>query len=202
VLHLRLIILSVEGNVPHQQRNALNNQLHNIKIKPTQSFINAHRDRVCMRIFIGINTRTCMSIYVCTAFLKKFYPFSSELLEMSNPHLEHLNPLPPSPIHTLAAEPNHIKPHGTRSPRPCKPQSKPHWISGSGGQANRSDRPGPHTAVKYTSRREADRCRTCGAGDENAHRFLRHGCRWGGFAKVLEARGVGGVVLEEATPTG
>jgi hypothetical protein len=110
---------------------------------------------------------------------------------MSNPHLEHLNPLPPSPIHTLAAEPNHIKPHGTRSPRPCKPQSKPHWISGSGGQANRSDRPGPHTAVKYTSRREADRCRTCGAGDENAHRFLRHGCRWGGFAKVLEARGVG-----------
>jgi hypothetical protein len=61
----------------------------------------------------------------------------------------------------------------------------------SGGQANRSDPPGPDAGACYTGQSQADRCRTCGAGDEHAHCFLRHGCGWGGFAKVLEARGLG-----------
>jgi hypothetical protein len=43
----------------------------NLKIKPTQSFGGAHRGRVCVCVFIGMSARTCMSIYVCTVFLKK-----------------------------------------------------------------------------------------------------------------------------------
>jgi hypothetical protein len=43
----------------------------NLKIKLTQSFGGAHKDRMCVRVFIGVNARTCMSIYVCTVFLKK-----------------------------------------------------------------------------------------------------------------------------------
>jgi hypothetical protein len=43
----------------------------NLKIKLTQSFGGAHKGRMCVRVFIGVNARTCMSIYVCTVFLKK-----------------------------------------------------------------------------------------------------------------------------------
>jgi hypothetical protein len=43
----------------------------NLKIKPAQSFGSAHRGRVCVRVFIGVSTHTCMSIYICTVFLKK-----------------------------------------------------------------------------------------------------------------------------------
>jgi hypothetical protein len=43
----------------------------NLRIKPTQSFEGAHRGRVCVHVFIGVSARTCMSIYVCTVFLKK-----------------------------------------------------------------------------------------------------------------------------------
>jgi hypothetical protein len=42
----------------------------NLKIKPTQSFGCAHRGKVCVRVFIGVSARTCMSIYVCIMFLK------------------------------------------------------------------------------------------------------------------------------------
>jgi hypothetical protein len=40
----------------------------NLKIKLTQSFECVYRVRVY--IFIGASDRTCMSIYVCTVFLK------------------------------------------------------------------------------------------------------------------------------------
>jgi hypothetical protein len=43
----------------------------NLKIKPAQSFGGAHRGRVCVHVFIGVSARTCMSICVCTVFLKK-----------------------------------------------------------------------------------------------------------------------------------
>jgi hypothetical protein len=36
----------------------------NLKIKPAQSFIGAHRGRVCVRVFIGVSARTCISICV------------------------------------------------------------------------------------------------------------------------------------------
>jgi hypothetical protein len=41
----------------------------NFKIKPIHSFIGAHRGRVCMCMFIGLNTRMCISIYIYTVFL-------------------------------------------------------------------------------------------------------------------------------------
>jgi hypothetical protein len=40
----------------------------NLKIKPTQSYEGAHRGRMCVRTFIGVSARTCMSI---TVFQKK-----------------------------------------------------------------------------------------------------------------------------------
>jgi hypothetical protein len=45
----------------------------NFKIKPTQSFRGAHMGRVCVRVFIGVNARICMSICVCTMFLKNSF---------------------------------------------------------------------------------------------------------------------------------
>jgi hypothetical protein len=43
----------------------------NLKIKSAQSFGCTHRDRVCIRVFIGVSTRTCISISVYTMFVKK-----------------------------------------------------------------------------------------------------------------------------------
>jgi hypothetical protein len=71
VLHLRLIILSVGGDVPVDSEVLLVTDFVNLKIKPTQSFGCAHRGRVCVCVLIGMNAHTCMSIYFCTVFLKK-----------------------------------------------------------------------------------------------------------------------------------
>jgi hypothetical protein len=70
VLYLRLIILSVRGDVPINSDALLVADFMNLKIKPDQSFGSAHRARVCVRVFIGVSAHTCMSIYVCTVFLK------------------------------------------------------------------------------------------------------------------------------------
>jgi hypothetical protein len=43
----------------------------NLKIKPAQFFRCAHRGMVCLHVFIGVSAHMCMSIYVCTVFLKK-----------------------------------------------------------------------------------------------------------------------------------
>jgi hypothetical protein len=71
VLHLRLIILSVGDDVPVDSEALLVTDFVNLKIKPAQSFRCAHRSRVCMCVFIGMSIHTCMSICVCTVFLKK-----------------------------------------------------------------------------------------------------------------------------------
>jgi hypothetical protein len=71
MLHLRLIILSVGGNVPIDSVTLLVTDFVNLKIKPAQFFGGAHRGRVCVLVFIGVSDRACMSIYVCTVFLKK-----------------------------------------------------------------------------------------------------------------------------------
>jgi hypothetical protein len=47
----------------------------NLKIKLTQSFKCAHKDRMCVHIFIRMSTRTCINIYVCTVILKKAASF-------------------------------------------------------------------------------------------------------------------------------
>jgi hypothetical protein len=41
-----------------------------LKIQPAHSFGGTHRDRVCVCVFIGVSIHTCMSIWVCTVFLK------------------------------------------------------------------------------------------------------------------------------------
>jgi hypothetical protein len=61
----------VGGDVPVDSEALLVTDFMNLKIKPAQSFGGAHKDRVCLRVFIGVNARTCMSIYACTVFLKK-----------------------------------------------------------------------------------------------------------------------------------
>jgi hypothetical protein len=43
----------------------------NFKIKSTQSFKCAHKDRMCVRVFIEINYHTYINIYVCIVFYKK-----------------------------------------------------------------------------------------------------------------------------------
>jgi hypothetical protein len=58
------------GDVPVNNETLLVNGFVNLKIKPAQSFGDAHRGRVCVRVFIGVSARTCMSICVCTVFPK------------------------------------------------------------------------------------------------------------------------------------
>jgi hypothetical protein len=72
VLHLWLIILSVEDDVLIDSEAFLVTDFMNLKIKPAQSFEDAHKDMVCMHVFIGMNTHACMRIYIYTVFLKKY----------------------------------------------------------------------------------------------------------------------------------
>jgi hypothetical protein len=61
----------VEGDVPVDTETFLVTDFINLKIKPTQSFECAHRDRLCVHMFIRMSTHMYISIYVCTMFLKK-----------------------------------------------------------------------------------------------------------------------------------
>jgi hypothetical protein len=61
----------VRGDVPVDSDALLVTDFVNLKIKPAQSFRGAHRNRMCMRAFIEVSACTCMSICVCTLFLKK-----------------------------------------------------------------------------------------------------------------------------------
>jgi hypothetical protein len=66
VLYLRLIILSVGGDVLVDSEMFLVIDFMNFKIKSVQSFRCAHMGRVCVRVFIEISAHTCY-----TVFLKK-----------------------------------------------------------------------------------------------------------------------------------
>jgi hypothetical protein len=61
----------VGGNDPIDNETLLVIDFMNLKIKSAQSFGCTRKVRVCVRVFIGVSTRTCISIYVCTVFLKK-----------------------------------------------------------------------------------------------------------------------------------
>jgi hypothetical protein len=61
----------VEDDVPVDSEALLVTDFVNLKIKSTQSFKSSHRGSVYVRAFIGMSAHTCMSICVCTAFLKK-----------------------------------------------------------------------------------------------------------------------------------
>jgi hypothetical protein len=67
VLHLRIIILLVGDDVPINSDAFLVTDFVNIKIKLHQSFKCALRNRVCMRMFIGVSAR----IFVFIVFFKK-----------------------------------------------------------------------------------------------------------------------------------
>jgi hypothetical protein len=69
VLYLRLIILSVGGDVSIDNETFLMTDFVNLKIKPTQSFGGVHRDR--MHVHILMSARTCMSIYVYSVSKKR-----------------------------------------------------------------------------------------------------------------------------------
>jgi hypothetical protein len=53
MLHLRLIILSVRGDVLIDSETPLVTDFMNLKIKSAQSFRGAHRDRVCVYVHRG-----------------------------------------------------------------------------------------------------------------------------------------------------
>jgi hypothetical protein len=65
----------VGGDISVDSETLLVIDFVNRKIKSAQFFRGAHKGRVCVRVFIQVSARTCMSIYVCTVFLKKKYVF-------------------------------------------------------------------------------------------------------------------------------
>jgi hypothetical protein len=71
MLYLQLIILLVGDDVLIDSETLLVTDFVNLKIKSAQSFGCAHRDRICVYVFIGVSARTYMSTCVCTVFLKK-----------------------------------------------------------------------------------------------------------------------------------
>jgi hypothetical protein len=71
MLYLRLIILSVRHDVPIDNKTFfLVIDFVNLKIKPTQSFRCAHKNRMYVHIFIMVTAHTCINICVCIVFLK------------------------------------------------------------------------------------------------------------------------------------
>jgi hypothetical protein len=60
----------VGGDVPVDSETFLVTDFINLKIKSTQSFRDAHRDMMCVRVFIGVSDHTYMSICIYTMFLK------------------------------------------------------------------------------------------------------------------------------------
>jgi hypothetical protein len=61
----------VGGDVPVNNETLLMIDFMNFKIKPAQSFEDTYISRVCVCVFIGMSAHTCMSICICTVFLKK-----------------------------------------------------------------------------------------------------------------------------------
>jgi hypothetical protein len=59
------------ADVPVDSEIILVTDFINLNIKLTQSFRGTHRDKVCVHMFIGVNTHMCISIYIYTVFLKK-----------------------------------------------------------------------------------------------------------------------------------
>jgi hypothetical protein len=61
----------VGDDVPVNSDAFLVTDFINLKIKAVQSFRDAHRDSVYVRVFIGVSAHMCMCICVCHIFLKK-----------------------------------------------------------------------------------------------------------------------------------
>jgi hypothetical protein len=82
VLYLRLIILSVGGDVPIDSETLLLSDFVNLKIKLVQSFGCIQRGRVYVRVFIEVSDHMYMSIYIYTVFLKKVFDIYKQGLPM------------------------------------------------------------------------------------------------------------------------
>jgi hypothetical protein len=63
----------VEGDVPVDSEALLVTDFVNLKIKSAQSIGSAHMGKMYVRVFIKVSNHMCMSIYVCTEFLKKIF---------------------------------------------------------------------------------------------------------------------------------
>jgi hypothetical protein len=61
----------VISDVPVDSETLLVTDFINLKIKLTQSFICAHRDRMYVHVFIRMSAHMYMNIYIYTVFLKK-----------------------------------------------------------------------------------------------------------------------------------
>jgi hypothetical protein len=61
------------GDVVIDSETLLVTDFVNLKIRLAQSFRVAHRNMMCVRVFIWMSAHTCMSICVYTVFLKKNY---------------------------------------------------------------------------------------------------------------------------------
>jgi hypothetical protein len=60
----------VRGDVPVDNESLLMIDFMNLKIKPTQTFGDAHKGKIYVRVFIVVSDRTYINICVCV-FLKK-----------------------------------------------------------------------------------------------------------------------------------
>jgi hypothetical protein len=56
---------------PRRQRDALGDRFRESQDQTGSVFECAHSSMVCVHVFIRVNTSTCMSICICTRFLKK-----------------------------------------------------------------------------------------------------------------------------------
>jgi hypothetical protein len=61
----------VRGDVLINSDTLLVTDFINLKIKLAQSFGCAYMGMVYVRVLIWMSVRTCMSIYICTVFLRK-----------------------------------------------------------------------------------------------------------------------------------
>jgi hypothetical protein len=64
MLHLRLIILSMRDDISIDSETILVTDFVNLKIKLSQSFRCAHKNKVCVRIFIGMSNHMYIGICV------------------------------------------------------------------------------------------------------------------------------------------
>jgi hypothetical protein len=62
-------------DVPVDSESLLVTDFVNLKIKSIQSFRYIHKDRMYIRMFIGVIGYTYISIYIFTMFLKKKFSF-------------------------------------------------------------------------------------------------------------------------------
>jgi hypothetical protein len=71
VLYLRLIIFLAGDDVSVDSEPLLLTDFVNLKIKPSQSFVCAHKGMIYICVFIDVSNYTYMNIYVCTMFFLK-----------------------------------------------------------------------------------------------------------------------------------